>query len=95
MGRPRHDGEICSATGRLESFLVTLLAVIAEPIAACTGLSLTCWYVTARRARAVVVIDAVSGWLFGLIDGVEISYYCRHWVSLLEENVGTPKIGPV
>lgn len=95
MGRPRYDGKICGTTERLESFRVTITAIIAQPIAALAFAPLILRYLAAWRARAVVVIDADCGWLFVLIDGVEICYYCRHWASLLEENVGTPKIGPV
>lgn len=61
----------------LAPLVVALGAVLAKPVSVRAGPSLIWWYVAARRARAVVVVYAVCGWLRRFVDGVEISY-CWH-----------------
>ena len=49
----------------------------------CAKLPLVLRYITARSTDAVVVVEAIAGWLFDLIDGVEVSYFRHGNFSLL------------
>jgi hypothetical protein len=79
MGRPRYNGKICGAIWRPA---LTFLTVFAEPVPACPSTPLRLWYIAARRARIVVVIDTICGRLVGLVDGMKIGYF-RHVGFLL------------
>jgi len=54
--------------------------VIAKSVAAVTDLSLFLWYVTARRTRAIVVMDTQCRWFFNFVNGIEVEY-SRHGIS--------------
>lgn len=53
---------------RLFPLVIPLLAVMAKPVSTGASPTLVLRDVTARRARAVVVVDAVRCWFRSLID---------------------------
>jgi hypothetical protein len=57
--------------------VIQLGAIVAQPIAAISGLAFPLRYVAAWSARAVVMMDALGGWFFNLIDGIKLCYF-RH-----------------
>jgi hypothetical protein len=61
---------------------LAILAVLAESMATRANTPPMYRYVTARRTRIVVVIDAVCGRLVDLVDGVKGNNF-RHRPSLL------------
>jgi hypothetical protein len=65
------------AIERLESLRVPFVTVFAKSIETCAIPPLLRWYLTARRARTVVMVDAFFNGLAGFMDGVEVRY-CRH-----------------
>ena len=65
---------------KLLALSVKLNAIIAEPVAAVARFTLILWYVTARRARTIVVMDAKCGWLFNLVNRIEFCC-CWHGIS--------------
>ena len=61
-------------------------AIIAEPVSAVAESALILWYVAARRARTIVVVNAICGWFFDLINGVE-RRCCGHGISPSEQEL--------
>ena len=64
----------------LFTFFIHSDAIIAESVSAVAGLALILWYVAARRARAIVVMNAIGRRLFYFIDGIEFGC-CWHGSS--------------
>lgn len=59
---------------KLPPLAVVLLAVVAQPIIASTGLTFPLRNVTARRTRVVVVVDAMRWLLLYFVDGMKRLY---------------------
>ncbi|SRR5258708_26861881 len=62
---------------RLAPLIVQPLAVITKPITTRAAPAFIRGYIAAWRARVVIVMDTIWGWLVGLIDGVKCGY-CGH-----------------
>lgn len=65
--------------------LVQFGAIIAKPVTSIAGSPFILRYVTARRARVIVVMNPLVGWFFDLIDGVERSYLSHRISPLAHE----------
>ena len=61
--------------------VVSLFTVPAKSIPTCTGAAFIWRYVASGRARAVIVVNSVRGWLGSLVDGVKFSYLRHLWFS--------------
>jgi len=64
----------------LLTFFVEPNAIITESVSTVAGSALILWYVATRGARAVVVMNAMGGWFFDFVNGVEIRC-CGHGIS--------------
>jgi hypothetical protein len=62
---------------KLATLGVELCAIIAQPVAAGSGFAFPCGYVSSRRTRAVVVMNALMRWFLGFVDRIESCYF-RH-----------------
>ncbi len=77
----------------LFTFSICSNAIIAEPVSAGTGFALILGYVTTRRTRAVIVMNANCRRFLDFIDRIKRGY-CWHYGSPCKRFLELPRFGP-